>query len=206
MGYKGYIQLAQRSGQYLDMSVSDVKENELVNYDRLKGTSFNWIQNEDEREKLPIIGYVAYFKMVNGFEKTLYMTKEQMENHFMKYSKTYAKNKSFYIASFDEMALKTVLTSLLRKWGIMSVELQQAYKSDQAVITTNDEKIYIDNDATFTQNKGHINDEILSNNIKLYTPPNDEIVDINDNVVKEEDISNVVPTVNNNNDEEWATW
>ncbi|PQM30219.1 RecT family [Spiroplasma poulsonii] len=124
----------------------------------------------------------------------------------MKYSKTYAKNKSFYIASFDEMALKTVLTSLLRKWGIMSVELQQAYKSDQAVITTNDEKIYIDNDATFTQNKGHINDEILSNNIKLYTPPNDEIVDINDNVVKEEDISNVVPTVNNNNDEEWATW
>ncbi|MBW3059414.1 MAG: hypothetical protein CXB60_10430 [Spiroplasma poulsonii] len=62
MGYKGYIQLAQRSGQYLDMSVSDVKENELVNYDRLKGTSFNWIQNEDEREKLPIIGYVAYFK------------------------------------------------------------------------------------------------------------------------------------------------
>ncbi|PWF99232.1 hypothetical protein SMH99_18040 [Spiroplasma poulsonii] len=106
------------------------------------------------------------------------------------------------------MALKTVLTSLLRKWGIMSVELQQAYKSDQAVITTNDEKIYIDNDATFIQNNGHINDETLSNNINLNynTPPNDEIVYINDNVVKEEDISNVVPVVNNNNDEEWANW
>ncbi|UZQ30374.1 MAG: recombinase RecT [Spiroplasma phoeniceum] len=58
----------------------------------------------------------------------------------------------FYIATFDEMALKTVLTSLLRKWGIMSVELQQAYKSDQAVITTNDEKIYIDNDSNISIN------------------------------------------------------
>ncbi|WP_424526368.1 recombinase RecT [Spiroplasma endosymbiont of Glossina fuscipes fuscipes] len=203
MGYKGYIQLAQRSGQYLDMSVSDVRNGELVNYDRLKGTTFNWIQDEDEREKLSIIGYVAYFKMVNGFEKTLYMTKEQMENHFMKYSKTYAKNKSFYIASFDEMALKTVLTSLLRKWGIMSVELQQAYKSDQAVITTNDEKIYIDNDITVAKNKGQMSDEPLSNNIN--TPSYTEIANTNDNVVKEEDISNVVPAVNNN-DEEWATW
>lgn len=204
MGYKGYIQLAQRTGQYLDMSVSDVRENELINYDRLKGTSFNWIQNENEREKLLIIGYVAYFKMVNGFEKTLYMTKEQMENHFMKYSKTYAKNKSFYIASFDEMALKTVLTSLLRKWGIMSVELQQAYKSDQAVITTNDEKIYIDNDNTVAKNQGPVSDEPLSNNIN--TPSYTEIAYTNDNVVKEEDISNVVPVVKNNNDEEWATW
>lgn len=200
MGYKGYIQLAQRSGQYLDMSVSDVRTGELVNYDRLKGTSFNWIQNEDEREKLPIIGYVAYFKMVNGFEKTLYMTKEQMENHFMKYSKTYAKNKSFYIATFDEMALKTVLTSLLRKWGIMSVELQQAYKSDQAVITTNDEKIYIDNDSNISINKGQISNENISNN--NLSEPSEEVTD--NNVVKEEDISNVVPVVNN--DEEWATW
>ncbi|WP_419333895.1 recombinase RecT [Spiroplasma endosymbiont of Sarcophaga variegata] len=123
------------------------------------------------------------------------MTKEQMENHFMKYSKTYAKNKSFYIASFDEMALKTVLTSLLRKWGIMSVELQQAYKSDQAVITTNDEKIYIDNDSNISINKGQISNENISS---------EEVTD--NNLVKEEDISNVVPTINNNNDEEWATW
>jgi hypothetical protein len=84
----------------------------------------------------------------------------------------------------------------------MSVELQQAYKSDQAVITTNDEKIYIDNDATFTQNKGHINDEPLSNNINNNTPSYTKIADTNDNVVKEEDISNVVPAANNNNDEE----
>lgn len=204
MGYKGYIQLAQRSGQYLDMSVSDVRTGELVIYDRLKGTTFNWIQNEDEREKLPIICYVAYFKMVNGFEKTLYMTKEQMENHFMKYSKTYAKNKSFYIASFDEMALKTVLTSLLRKWGIMSVELQQAYKSDQAVITTNDEKIYIDNDNnTVVENKPQISNK----NKKVEQPiiiDQDSYNNQINNVVVEDDISNVVPTVNN--DEDIYSW
>ncbi len=69
MGYKSYIKLAQRSGQYLYMSVSDVRTGKLVNYDRLKGTTFNWIQDEYEREKLPIIGYVSYFKMVNGFKK-----------------------------------------------------------------------------------------------------------------------------------------
>ncbi len=83
----------------------------------------------------------------------------------MKYSKTYAKNKSFYIATFDEMALKTVLTSLLRKWGIMSVELQQAYKSDQTVITTNDENIYIDNDITVAKNQRQMRNEPVSNNI-----------------------------------------
>ncbi len=94
------------------------------------------------------------------------------------------------------MALKTVLTSLLRKWGIMSVELQQSYKSDQAVITNNDEKIYIDNDSNISINKGQISNENISS---------EEVVTDN-NVVKEEDISNVVPTINNNNDEEWTTW
>ncbi len=84
----------------------------------------------------------------------------------MKYSKTYDKNKSFYIATFDEMALKTVLTSLLRKKirYYVTVELQQAYKSDQAVITTNDEKIYIDNDSNISINKSQISNENISKN------------------------------------------
>ncbi len=102
------------------------------------------------------------------------------------------------------MALKTVLTSLLRKWGIMSVELQQAYKSDQAVITTNDEKIYIDNDITVAKNQGQMSNEPLLNNVN--TPFYTEIADTNDNVVKEEDISNVVPVVNNNIDEDVYAW
>ncbi|WP_114565665.1 recombinase RecT [Spiroplasma phoeniceum] len=118
IGYKGYIQLAQRSGQYLDIAVTDVRVGELMNYDSLEKLKFNWIQDEDEREKLPIIGYVAYFKLINGATKYLYMTKEQMENHFMKYSKTYAKNKSFYIAIFDEMAQRIIINILLRKYLI----------------------------------------------------------------------------------------
>ncbi len=72
------------------------------------------------------------------------MSKEQIEKHFLKYSKTYAKNKEFIVSDFDSMALKTVLTQLLRKWGIMSTEMQTAYESDQAIITET-EKIYIDN-------------------------------------------------------------
>lgn len=144
MGYKGYIQLAMRSQQYKTIATSDVRLGELKKIDRLKGIKFNWIQNDLERLKAPIIGYTAYFKMKNGQEKTLYMSKEEIENHFNTYSETYKKNKKFIVSSFEAMALKTVLTQLLRKWGIMSVEMQTAYENDQAVITES-EKIYIDN-------------------------------------------------------------
>ncbi|WP_308149493.1 MULTISPECIES: recombinase RecT [unclassified Spiroplasma] len=149
MGYKGYIQLALRSQQYKEINVSDVRLGEIKKIDRLKGIKFTWIQNELERLKAPVIGYVAYFKLKNGYEKYLYMSKEEIENHFNTYSETYKKNKKFIVSSFEAMALKTVLTQLLRKWGIMSVELQTAYENDQAVITET-EKIYIDNPNTNT--------------------------------------------------------
>ncbi|WP_375317204.1 recombinase RecT [Spiroplasma endosymbiont of Virgichneumon dumeticola] len=84
MGYKGYIQLSLRSQQYKEINVSDVRLTEIEKVDRLKGIEFNWIQNDLERLKQPIIGYVAYFQLVNGFEKTLYMSKEQIEKHFLK--------------------------------------------------------------------------------------------------------------------------
>lgn len=175
MGYKGYIQLALRSQQYKEINVSDVRLTEIEKIDRLKGIEFNWIQNDLERLKQPIIGYVAYFKLVNGFEKTLYMSKEQIEKHFLKYSKTYAKNKEFIVSDFDSMALKTVLTQLLRKWGIMSTEMQIAYENDQAVITET-EKIYIDNpnndnkeiklkEIEETKEEININYEQIQNNI-----------------------------------------
>ncbi|WP_375318144.1 recombinase RecT [Spiroplasma endosymbiont of Virgichneumon dumeticola] len=149
MGYKGYIQLALRSQKYKEINVSDVRLGEIKKIDRLKGIKFTWIQNELERLKAPVIGYVAYFKLKNGYEKYLYMSKEEIENHFNTYSETYKKNKKFIVSSFEAMALKTVLTQLLRKWGIMSVELQTAYENDQAVITET-EKIYIDNPNTNT--------------------------------------------------------
>lgn len=144
MGYKGYIQLAMRSQQYKIISTSDVRQGEFKKIDRLKGIKFNWIQDELERLKKPIVGYCAYFKMKNGQEKTLYMSKEQIEAHFNKYSETYKKSGKFIVSDFESMALKTVLTQLLRKWGIMSIDMQNAYEVDQAVLTDK-EKIYIDN-------------------------------------------------------------
>ncbi|WP_425382176.1 recombinase RecT [Spiroplasma endosymbiont of Melieria omissa] len=164
MGYKGYIQLALRSQQYKEINVSDVRLTEIKKIDRLKGIEFNWIQDDLERLKQPIIGYVAYFQLVNGFEKTLYMSNEQIEKHFLKYSKTYAKNKEFIVSDFDSMSLKTVLTQLLRKWGIMSTEMQIAYESDQAIITET-EKIYIDNPNNNIEIENNNNFQKLEENI-----------------------------------------
>ncbi|WP_342276398.1 recombinase RecT [Spiroplasma endosymbiont of Nebria brevicollis] len=150
MGYKGYIQLAQRSQQYKRINAIEIKENELKKIDYLKDEiKFKFIENPLERLKAKTIGYCAYFKLQNGYEKYLYMSKEEIENHFNTYSETYKKNKRFIVSDFDSMAKKTVLTQLLRKWGIMSVELQTAYENYQAVITET-EKIYIDNPNTNT--------------------------------------------------------
>ncbi|WP_339049425.1 recombinase RecT [Spiroplasma endosymbiont of Colias croceus] len=94
----------------------------------------------------------------------MYWSKEQVEEHFNNYSKTYAKNKEFTIASFDDMASKTVLTQLLRKWGIMSTEMQIAYENDQAIITET-EKIYIDNPNTNNVIENNTNFQQLEENI-----------------------------------------
>lgn len=172
MGYKGYIQLALRTREYKNIAVSDVRQGEINKIDKLKGMTFKWNQNELDRLKQPIVGYVAYFKLKNGFEKYFYMSKEQVEQHFLKYSKTYAKNKKFEIASFEDMALKTVLTQLLRRWGIMSTEMQNAYESDQAVLME-DQKLYIDN----PNNAGFVpkNDSNIIKN-DTFVPENASIV------------------------------
>ncbi|WP_281042242.1 recombinase RecT [Spiroplasma citri] len=90
--------------------------------------------NEQKKEQSDML---HFFNWLNDYKKTLYWSKEKCENHFKTYSKNYQTYGKFTAGSYEGMALKTVLTSLLRKWGIMSVELQQAYKSDQSVITTN---------------------------------------------------------------------
>ena len=92
MGYKGFIQLAQRSGHYKTINSTDVREGELVKEDRLSGElEFAWIDDDKEREKMPIIGYVAYFKLSTGFEKSPYMSVDKLKKHAKKYSKSYAK-------------------------------------------------------------------------------------------------------------------
>lgn len=149
LGYKGFIQLAIRSGQFKTINVTDVREGELIEWDMISGeTKFKALPN---RDKLQIIGYAAYFRLTNGFEKTLYSTIQSIEIHAKKYSQTYSSQKDFiqksskWTTDFDAMAKKTVLKLLLSKYAPLSVEMQSAIVSDQAIITENGER-YVDNE------------------------------------------------------------
>lgn len=135
MGYKGFIQLAQRSGFYKTINATDVREGEVVGQNRLSGEmEFAWIDDDVEREKKPIVGYIAYFRLLSGFEKTFYWTKEKCEAHAKKYSKNFAKYGSgLWKDAFDDMAKKTVLKLLLSKFGPLNTQLQKAINDDQTV-------------------------------------------------------------------------
>lgn len=127
IGYKGYIQLAQRSGQYRAMNAVTVHEGEL--------TSWNPLTEEvgfdpTKRVSDAVIGYIGYFKLLNGFEKTVYWTREQIEAHRQRFSK--AGGNSPWATDFDAMAKKTVLKDLLTKWGPMSTQLAEAAAKDEA--------------------------------------------------------------------------
>ena len=144
MGYKGYIQLAMRSGQYKDLDVMDIREGEYKGKDKYTGKPvIEFIEDDDEREELPIIGYFAYFELLNGFRKSLYWSKAKMEKHAVQYSKGYASdiengNKyTFWSKDFNGMAYKTMLRQLLSKWAVMSIEMQTAMATDMAVINDN---------------------------------------------------------------------
>nr|DAS27928.1 MAG TPA: RecT protein [Caudoviricetes sp.] len=150
LGYKGFVQLAIRSGQFQAINVTEVREGELQDFDLLTGeTRFTAKPN---RETLPVIGYVAYFRLTNGFSKCLYMTRDEVEAHALRYSETYKSTKAWVKASskwttdFDAMAKKTVLKLLLSKYAPLSVEMQNAIKSDQAVIDERGEAHYVDHD------------------------------------------------------------
>lgn len=161
IGYKGYIQLAIRSGQYKDINVVEVKDGELGEFDPLNGQKFNWIKDYEKRKAAKTIGYVGQLELVNGFKKQLYISYEEMLDHADTYSQAFSKDtflqvqngtykgeawklSSFWYKSFDEMAKKTVLRQMLSKWGIMSVEMQEAYIKDQAELKANGDYDYID--------------------------------------------------------------
>lgn len=135
MGYKGFIQLAQRSGYYKTINAEEVKEGEIVKVDRLSGEiEFNWIEDDEKREKAKTVGYVAYFKLLGGFEKTLYWSAEKCQAHAKKYSKNYAKYGSgLWKDDFDSMAKKTVLKLLISKYGPLNTQLQEAIIKDQTI-------------------------------------------------------------------------
>lgn len=146
MGYKGFIQLAQRSGQFATLNVSKVCDGEIETQDLLTGEiKFNWIKDHDEREKLPAVGYIAYMRLINGFEKSLYMSKKDLESHGVKYSQTYKKGFGLWKDNFDAMAKKTVIKLLLSKYAPLTTAMQKAQLADQSIIHGDDDYEYVDN-------------------------------------------------------------
>jgi len=125
IGYKGMVQLCLRTGAYKCVpDAVDVREGELVSYNRLTGEAvFNWIEDEDARDELPIIGYAGYFQLKNGAEKTIYMTRKQIEKHERKNRKGEYMGKGWR-EDFDAMARKTVIRRLCSKYALMSIEYQ----------------------------------------------------------------------------------
>lgn len=152
LGYKGYIQLAIRSGQYKKLNVLAIKEGELIKFNPLtEEIDVRLIEDEDIRENTPTIGYYAMFEYTNGFRKAIYWSKTKMENHAKKYSAGYSRDLqhgtqyTFWSKDFDAMAYKTMLRQLISKWGIMSIDMQSAIESDMAVINEDGSKDYVDN-------------------------------------------------------------
>lgn len=152
LGYKGYLQLAIRSGQYKKINVVAVKDGELLSYNPFtEDIEVRAITDPLEREKAPTIGYYGMFELTNGFTKSMYWSKETMEEHAQKYSKGYAAHKgyTFWEKDFDGMAFKTVLRQLISKWGIMSIEMQTAIETDMSFKDdVSSEPVYFDSEET----------------------------------------------------------
>ena len=164
LGYKGYIQLAIRSGYYKKLNVLAIKQGELIRFDPLEEEiEVNLVENDTEREALPTIGYYAMFEYQNGFKKAMYWSREKMMAHADKYSMAFSakafeklqageipekdlwKYSSFWYKDFDGMAYKTMLRQLISKWGIMSIDLQKAMDGDMGTINEDGSVDYVDN-------------------------------------------------------------
>ena len=141
---KAFVQLAMRSGQFQTINVRDVREGEVLGEDFVSGEMQFKKLPDEARDKAAIVGYVGFFRLVNGFQKMMYWTVGQLQEHGKKYSKTYSNGQ--WQQNFDAMARKTVLKLLLSKYAPLSVEMQTAVKYDQSVIVNeNGDKVYVDN-------------------------------------------------------------
>lgn len=191
LGYKGYVQLAIRSGYYKRLNVLAIKEGELIRYDPLdEEIEVSLIEDDIVREETPTAGYYAMFEYENGFKKTMYWTKRKMLAHAEKYSYAFAKNgggkslelleqgkipekemwkySSFWFKDFDGMALKTMLRQLISKWGIMSIDLQTAIDKDMAVI-------HEDMSAEYVDNREQEDTEVVAEQEYVESPPKEEL-------------------------------
>ena len=178
LGYKGYIQLALRSGQYKKLNVMAIKEGELVSFNPLEEEiEVNLIQDEREREEAKTIGYYAMFEYLNGFKKAMYWSREKMERHALKYSKGYQAKKgyTFWEKDFDGMAYKTMLRQLISKWGIMSIDMQTALDSDMAVINDDGTKNYVENNDDFIPEEKVVYAEAEVKEVNVKKVPDEDV-------------------------------
>lgn len=148
VGARAWVQLALRTGMYQNINVRDVREGEIIDEDFVSGNKVFRKLPDDVRLATPIVGYVAMFKLTNGFEKQLYMSVAELEAHAKRYSQTYRKGYGLWADNEMKPAMyeKTILKRLLSKYGVLSVEMQQAIKSDFGVLGENDSVRYIDNE------------------------------------------------------------
>lgn len=175
LGYKGYIQLAIRSGYYKKLNVLAIKEGELIRYNPLEEEiEVSLIEDDIEREETPTAGYYAMFEYENGFKKSMYWSKKKMLAHADKYSAAFSakslelleagkipdsekwKYSSFWYKDFDGMAMKTMLRQLISKWGIMSIDLQTAIDKDMAIIREDGTADYVDHQQETAEEDGNI--------------------------------------------------
>lgn len=151
LGYKGYLQLAIRSGQYRNIVVSEIKEGEADYNPITEEIDLHPIMDPAKREEAKTVGYYAMFELMNGFKKQLYSPIERIKAHAHQYSRGYRfdlennKRTSPWSTNFDAMAKKTLIRQLIGKWGIMSVEMQRAYSNDMGVIDEDGSVRYVDN-------------------------------------------------------------
>lgn len=160
---KGYKQLAMRSGQYIDIDCIYIKEGEYKGRDKYTGKQkFEFIEDDDERESLPVIGYLAYLETKDGFKKQLYWSKSKMEKHADKYSQAFSlkaaklleegkipqnelwKYSSYWYTSFDEMAEKTMIKQLLSKWAMLTPDITDALEIDNTTVSEDGNRNYIE--------------------------------------------------------------
>lgn len=149
LGYKGFKQLALRSGQFKIMHSTDVREGELKEINRQTGAmTFEWLKDEEARDKAKIVGYLSYFELLNGYTQNFYMTIRDLEKHGKKYSQTFKNDKGLWKDDFPSMCLKTVTKLNLSKNAPLSVEMQKAITFDQAIINDSETEdvTYVDNE------------------------------------------------------------
>lgn len=157
MGYKGFIQLAMRSGQYLKINVAPLYEGQFISYDPIQDEIKYNLDNKKSEE---ITHFIGYFKLLNGFEKYLVMSREEIENHAKKYSQSFKSGFGVWKDNFEAMATKTVIKLLLSRYGILSTELEQALATDQTVIVSSDKETNEANEVIYVDTDNQYNDFI----------------------------------------------